>query len=551
MKSENEKRKAVSSKIIILYLLGILVVIFLSLPLIYQDKQTNIKQNDQEQEQEALPLQSENPFTHYFKLFKNFYSPNRKNEFSKIRHDFQTKSYTANVSEARKARQSLTSKNSANITGTQTTMASKNYYDDEGSAQQYIEEETYPQSYDPSKEIPGTPTKQEPFEDFLMEGLYDTSELDSYEKKLAARRNTKDIVNTNPFVFFPSATQIEKPLTRNTESILTHNNLTKERQNILFNDGTNTNKVSTYANRYINRVFKPFNTTQTIADKIDISNLPFETQAGIVSNKLNTIYITNQGSSGAGNSSSQGNQNNQGGQDNPPAPRPPLPPAPPKDTFDPTKWDPQVDIACSIPPSIATQENTTEQKSAEQETQEDNSDKIEHCDQELQDKLPKVNNNMQQNYNYVLVSGRYKGQIMIPAFNSLSDTILTFGIQSFNQDFLNYPQQLQGKKFSENTKATDFKFAVSLKPQAFNQIMQDDKTILLSVDPEDQNRYPEKTILIQSGEIETFSGVNRIIGEINNFPQKQAELKKAAKEKEKQEKEQKAQDLQDKINSAI
>ena len=158
---------------------------------------------------------------------------------------------------------------------------------------------------------------------------------------------------------------------------------------------------------------------------------------------------------------------------------------------------------------------------------------------------------MQKNYNYLLVSGRYKGKIMIPAFNSLSDTILTFGIQSESQDFLNYPKQLQGKQFAKNTKQTDFKFVADLNPQVFEQIMKEENTILLSVDEQDQKRYPDKTILIQSGEIETFPGVFRIIDEINNFPQKQAALKKAAREQENQDKEQKAQDLQNKINSAI
>ncbi len=540
MKNENEKSKAVSSKIIVLYLVGILVVIFLSLPLIFQDKTINISK--QNQEQEALPLKSENPFTHYFKLFKNFYGSNNKNEFSKIKKDLQTRNAANTSAQKRTYQQALTSKTAA-VSGEQTPTAHQNYYDEEN-PRHYKQNEEPSQTYKPLPQAIEAPTKQEPFEDFLMEGLYDASQLDSYERKLAAIKNTKDIVNTNPFVFLPSAAQIEKPLAKNNTSIITQNNQPQGTQSILFNDGTNTNRVSDLASRYINKVINPFNTNSTITNKINIDGLPFETQAGIVSDKLNTIYITNQASSGEGSSS----QGNQGGQDNP---RPPLPPAPPKDTFDPTKWDPQVDILCSVPTLVAAQENTAQPKSAEQKPENENPDKIEHCDQELQDKLPKVNNNMQKNYNYVLVSGRYKGQIMIPAYNSLSDTILTFGIQSFDQNFINYPQQLQGKKFSENTKATDFNFAVSLNPQTFNQIMQDEKTILISVDPEDQKRFPEKTILIQSGEIGTFSGVNRIIEEINNFPQKQAEFKKAAEEKAKQEKEQKTQNLQNKINAAI
>ena len=92
---------------------------------------------------------------------------------------------------------------------------------------------------------------------------------------------------------------------------------------------------------------------------------------------------------------------------------------------------------------------------------------------------------------------------------------------------------------------------MDLNPQIFNQMMQDEKTILISVDPQDQKRYPQKTILIESGEIETFSGVTRIVDEINNFKQKQEQLKKAAQEQEKLEKEQKTQDLKNKINSVI
>ncbi len=563
MENENENSKTVSSKIIVLYLVGILVVIFLSLPLIFQEETNPV--NKQNKEQEVLPLQSENPFTYYFKLFKNFYSSSKRQErntFSKIKNNLEAKNNVAGTALRRGAQQYMASKSSGNISEEQTAMASKNYYAEENAPQQYYQNEKQQQIQNSLQELTEPFAKQEPFEDFLMEGLYDTSELDSYERKSEARKKALDIINPSPFAFLPSAEMTEKPLAKNTSQIITQKNTPQEAKTILFSDGTKTNRVSASASKYINKVFNPFKTTETIADKINLAGLPFETQAGLVSAKLNDIYTDNQASSSSSGSSYPYGPDNQGGQSGP-TPRPPLPPnppAPPQDTFDPTKWDPKVDVLCSVPSFTAVQEapallkplgQPQETQTQEKTQEESNPDKIEHCDQELQDKLPKVNNEMQQNYNYLLVSGRYQGKIMIPAYNSLSDTILTFGIQSVDQNFLNYPQQLQGKKFSENTKPTNFEFAVDLNPQVFEQMLRDDKTILISVDPQDQQRHPEKTILIQSGEIETFSGVNRIIDEINNFPQKQAELKRAAKENEKKEKEQKAQDLQNKINSAI
>ncbi|MBR4508408.1 MAG: hypothetical protein IKP23_02920 [Elusimicrobiaceae bacterium] len=547
MKKKNKKNGSVSSKIIILYIVGLLVVIFLSLPLIFQDKTNPAKQT--KQKQETLPLKTENPFTHYFNLFKKFYSPNKKKgqaSFSQIKNNLQVK----NTLTKKGSQQALAPKNIEGILGLQTPVSDRNYYDEKGTIQ-YAQEEVYPETYDPSQEIKESPVKQEPFEDFLMEGLYETSQLDPYETKLAARKKMLDIISPNPFVFLTPGKNLEQPLAKATASkYIKENSPQQEEQSILFNDGTNTNRVSASASKYLNRIMNPFYSNNAIADKLDINGLPFETQAGLVSSRLNTIYINNQTNSNSNNNSQNG-QNNQGGQDNP-NPEPPFPPKPPQNTFDPTKWDPQIDVACSAPDEVAVQEDINQPKSAQQqETQEENSDKIEHCDQELQDKLPKVNNNMQKNYNYLLVSGRYNGKIMIPAYNSLSDTILTFGIQSDDFNFLNYPEQLQGKKFSQNTKPTNFQFVVDLNPQIFNQMLQDEKTILISVDPEDQKRFPQKTILIQSGEIETFSGVTRIVDEINHFKQKQEKLKKLAQEQEKMEKEQMAENLKDKINATL
>ena len=528
-------KKQSSNKRVIFYMVCIVVFIFLMLPLIFQDKNSSLQEKPPQQQ--ALPLKTENPFTHYFNLFKNFYTPKNKkgqNRFSKINNALEAK----NTADKTKKEQAL-APNAANFSGEQTPSAQNNYYEETGSLE-YTEQEKYPKTYDPSQEGDNYFVIQEPFEDFLMEGLYETSQLDPYEAKQTARKNIFDIFSAGPLALLPADRQTEQSLTK--APLLAKTNLPQETKTILFNDGTKTNMVSASAGNYISSVLNPFSKNNNITEGINIDGLPFETQADLVASRLNTINSNNH--------SSYDNKPNTSGQNDQPV-KPPFPPKPPKDTFDPTKWDPQVDVACSVPSQESVREDTAQPKDAQQENQGKQPEKIEHCDQDLQDKLPKVNNNMQKDYNYLLVSGRYKGKIMIPAFNSLSDTILTFGIQSVSQDFLNYPKQLQGKQFSKNTKPTNFKFVVDLDPKIFNQMMQEEKTILLSVDPEDQKRYPEKTILIQSGEIETFPGVFRIIDEINNFPQKQAELKKAAQEKEAQENQQKAQDLQNKINAAI
>ena len=536
MKSKSRKKNKSSGRIFVLYILIILFIIFLALPLLFQDKA--IKTSSGNISQKALPLKTENPFTRYFNLFKEFYGPNKhkkQNEFSKIKGNLQEK----NTQEGKEATIHNVPEDFSEISADQTATARSNYYADDNSETQNNIQRTLPQAQNTEEYF----VKQEPFVDFLMEGLYETSQLDPYETKQLTRQKISNILSPNTIAILPSAKQIKQPIYNGTSAIITQGNYPEETQIILFNDGTNTNRVSASAHNYLNKVFNPFRNNNAIADKLNINNLPFETQANLVTDKLYTVYADNLTYSGDNNSSSDSQDN--------PGPKPPLPPLPPQNTFDPTKWDQQIDVACSAPDQVAVQADINQLKSAQQETEEENPDKIEHCDHELQDKLPKVNNNMQRNYNYLLVSGRYNGKIMIPAYNSLSDTILTFGIQSEDFNFLNYPEQLQGKKFSENTKATSFKFVVDLNPQIFNQMMQDEKTILISVDPQDQKRYPQKTILIESGEIETFSGVTRIVDEINNFKQKQEQLKKAAQEQEKLEKEQKTQDLKNKINSVI
>ena len=132
---------------------------------------------------------------------------------------------------------------------------------------------------------------------------------------------------------------------------------------------------------------------------------------------------------------------------------------------------------------------------------------------------------------------------MIPAMSSLPDRVLTTTMTSETNELLNMPEELSIKNLAQNTEETEFEFVSALKPQVFDQIMKDEKTILLSVDEEDLKRYPNKTILINSGEIETYTGANKIIKDINEFPATLENRKKEQELQVQQDIKQKTQDL--------
>ncbi|MBQ4493244.1 MAG: hypothetical protein II972_01385 [Elusimicrobiaceae bacterium] len=512
-----EKNKKQTSIKAIMAIFVILIIVFLALPIIFQEEKTALDKLNKQQK--ALPLKTQNPFTHYFNLFKQFYTPKNK-EFKKLNNSLLAKKEADTIKNTQQNTYPAVSVASAGQTQPQ---QENNYYEENKnySAQPYIEPEQKEDTFVP----------QEPFEDFLVEGLYETSQLAPIETKLLARKKVFDILTPKPFTLLPSTKEIEKTLTNSSPLQVKTN--AQESKTILFNDNSNTNKISTAAGNYINGIFSPFskNNSATMG-KIDINGLPFETQSTLVASRLNTIH--HQNSSGKNNNSSQGSQNN--GEN-------PKPPLPPKDTFDPTKWETEVNTSCDMEKML----NTEQQNNLAKQPV-----KIDTCDPDISQKLAKVNEKMQKEHQFLIVSGRYKGKIMIPTTLSLPEKVLT-SIASDEEGIftLNLPRELRGKQFSKNTEKTEFNFVSALKPEVFEKLMKDEKTILLSVDTLDLLKHPQNTILIQSGEIETYLGADKIIKDINNFPTKQAEIKKMLKQKETEDKKQKAQDLQNKINSAI
>lgn len=514
-----KNKKQTSIKTIIAIPL-ILIIIFLTLPIIFQEN--NPTSNKLNKQQKALPLKTQNPFTHYFNLFKQFYAPKSKQgqnkKFTKLNN-----SLIANAKTQKNTKKNLPI-NQEEVKTQKQTEERNNYYTQENG--------NPPSSYQVNRTFEEPFVKQEPFEDFLMEGLYETSQLDPFEKKQTARKNVFDILTPPVFAFLPSANQKENSLTQNSPLLKQANS--RESKTIIFNDNSSVNRVSSSAGNYLNGLFSPFSKNSTAGiDKLDISGLPFETQSNLVASKLNTIH--NQNSYGRDNSSNS--QDSQNGREKP---RPPLPP---KDTFDPTKWEPEVNTSCDTEKIL----NSEQQNNLAKQPV-----KIDTCDPDISKKLAKVNEKIQKEHQFLIVSGRYKGKIMIPTTLSLPEKVLT-SIASDEEGIftLNLPKELRGKQFSKNTEKTEFNFVSALKPEVFEKLMKDEKTILLSVDTLDLSRHPQNTILIQSGEIETYLGADKIIKDINNFPAKQAEIKKMLKQKETEDKKQKAQDLQDKINSAI
>lgn len=259
MKRKNKKSKKVNSvsvKSIVIYIVALLIIIFLSLPLIFKDKTKNIK--TAKKHQETLPLKTENPFTHYFNLFKNFYGLDNKkgqNEFA------QRKKQSLMNKE-----QNLTPEYFVDSSQENPSTDKKNYYDETA---QNVQDINIPQNYNPSQENNNNVVIQEPFEDFLMEGLYEASQLDPYEVKQAARKNIFDIFSANTFASLSSGKQLKQAVLTN-DSLLAKSNPSQKTKTILFNDETNTNQVSASANKYLNKVFNPFRTNETVTDKINI-----------------------------------------------------------------------------------------------------------------------------------------------------------------------------------------------------------------------------------------------------------------------------------------
>ena len=379
--------------------------------------------------------------------------------------------------------------------------------------------------------------EQQVFNNILIEGLYETSHTDPYEVKQAARKTLFDIFSPRKrLALLNTQISAEPLLVQNNSSTLPQttieNNSNEKEETSLFN--INVNTPNNLKGTYNYGSLDSFNINQ-ILGQLDIKGLSFDEQANLVTDRLNAVRQINNFQQAALNHS--GGNNNHYNQQHNGHPNPPLPP---KDTFDPNKWDKQILSSCSM-------EDPQEEQTQTQKNTESKSEKIDTCDPELNDKLDKVSPNMQKEYTYLLVSGRYKGKIMIPAKLSLSDRVLSsISADEWGIETLRLPKDL-----NKNTEKTEFEFVSALKPQAFENIMKEDKIILLSVDEEDIKKYPEKTILIQSGEIETYSGANKIIKDINNFPAKIAALKILRQKQEQEDKDQKAQNLQQKINSSL
>ena len=608
MKNKNKKK---SKKIICFkisgYILLSLFLIFLALPLIFQEDY--VITSEETKNSTALPFKTENPFTEYLRLFKNFYNPDKitkkgTKSFSKTDNSLIAKNTSTEVSNKvvyeeeppvlNQTRNSLENPYVANA---------KSYYTysfDE-------EEEILDLIQDAENQAPFV--EQKTFEDFAMEGLYDTSHTDPYEVKKAAKENLLGIIS-------PIRRPVLTPK-QNTERMLASNIFSNETKNTDFSydilEVRNTNsKPRSFTPReykaqragannsfYDYGSLNSFNYSNPLMNRIDLDGLSFEDQVELVSGRIHAIHqanmqnaTNNSGTNGNNGNTNNGNNNtpngHNNGHNNHHPNRPPLPPGPPRDTFNPALWDTNVTESCEGAPEntmVETNEapislnwfgigeeqphaqpqepiqlqkqdssNTEVQSTEVQNTgnqENTNPDKIDTCTSESVDRLDRINSDMQKNHNYFIVSGRYRGQIMIPAMSSLPDRVLTTTMTSDANELLNMPAELSGNNLAQNTEKTEFEFVSALKPQIFDQIMKDDKTILLSVDEEDLRRYPNKTILIKSGEIETYTGANKIIKDINDFPAKLEELKKAQEIKEQQDKEQKTQDLKENIESLM
>ena len=553
-KKKDRRRSKLSPKKVCSLSILLVLVVFLSLPLIFKDPDEKQAQEDANINTKVLPLKTENPFTHYLKLLKNFYSAdknkNQKKEFKKTRNSLVARKTPSENYYFQEEQPSGQFSQGSSASASQYEQRNDgNYYNyddvDINNLQNFNKHYT--------EQTQEHFVEQKPFEDFAMEGLYETSQTDPFEVKQASKRTLFDILTPPALPLLAQAKQDNYSLINtfaNDDTSLTDTTFDKNSLNSSVQH-RNTNyrrpALSYFSKPAHTGIFDSFTNASPILRPLDISDLPFDAQADLVSGRLNTIREANYAQSHS-RPQKPGDNNKPNPQD-PQDPHGPKPPVHKQNTFDPTKWDNNVKEECSFSAFEEEEPAPTEQNT----NNSDNSDdKIDTCGPEYLEKINPVNQKMQQDYNYLIVSGRYNDRIMIPEEFSLADKVLrAIHTQDSYDNTLNLPQELRDENFKENTKQTRFNFVSELKPQVFDRIMQDEKTILLSVDPEDVEKYPTKTILIQSGEIENYSGANRIVDEINGFIAKQAELKKQEKQKEEEAKEQKTQDLKEKIESAI
>lgn len=511
MQKKKKDCKKCSKKKCYIYVVGIMIILFLSLPLIYQEE--TLETQESKNKSAALPLKTENPFIRYLNLLKDFYLPGKTNKQTQAFTRKNNALFAKNSSQAGNIYQGENPYNSEvrNSLTLQQEAQNNDYYNYQNTAAPFVNTPEQEQT-----SIHGDNSLL-----IQTEGLYEASRTDPYEVRREARRTLFDIFSPLRRLARLSAQKGEETLFDNNDSLLsTQNNLAsatntntgfyrQEGNKYYFQNNSTAINSAFYDKGLLDAFDNPYGTTE----KINLEGLSFEDQVNLVAGKLNTVRQTNQ----------QARKNNN---QNPNGPKPPFPPPPPKNTFIPTAWDKEV-----RPANACSAEETPE--NAANAKNKNGLDKIPFCQSE---ELTPVNQNMQQKYKYLMVSGRYNKKIMIPEKNTLADAVLFFKIQddqAFNS--LYSPKELDGKNFDKNTQKTDFEFVKALDPRVFNQIMKDENIILLSVDEEDLKRYRDKTILIKDGEIETYSGANRIINEINNFPAKQEQIRKEMKMQETQE----------------
>jgi|GEM_PF-3353392 hypothetical protein len=538
VKKKNKKNVKFTSKRFFILAISLILIIFLALPLIFKDSSEMELQKSGKQTT-ALPLGSENPFTHYLKLLKDFYTPNKNSsqqkQFTKTNNALLAKNKEDIYQEELPPTLSPQATPTASLNKEESASATNNYYAEEAAENPFYNLMQEPQ--DPFVE-------QKPFDNIIIEGLYETSHTDPYEVKQAARRTLFDIFSPkrrlallSPRVsgsaLFTGNNIQETPQTNTSTNAIR----TTDIQTRTFNTDTSYLSSGIDGSNYNYGSLESFHTNQ-IYSNLDLSGLSFEDQANIVTARLNNIIQRdNYARRRDSNNNGQTDQNN--GNNN----KPPRPPLPQKDSFDPTKWNQTATDSCN---SERHNQAVAMEEESEQSSQGTTSHPIIPCAVDS-DKMDRVEDKMQAEHKYLIVSGRQKGKIMIPSYSSLAEDVLT-RIPSKSNPFktLNTPKEIRKKGATEKT---DYKFVNALKPEVFRQVMRDEKTILLSVDPIDLILYPANTILIRSGEIETYEGVNKIIAEINNFSTKQAEIKKFLKEKEEMEKQQKLEEISQKIES--
>ena len=536
-KKRKKRNTRFTSKRFFILAISLVLITFLALPLIFSDS-TESKEQDFTGPAKALPLKTENPFTRYLKLLKNFYSSgkkiNGKKDFTKTNNSLLAKNTTEIYKEELPPTLSP-----------QATAVSSLHKGEDAPTNNYYAAETAENPFYNLMQEPQNPfVEQKPFDNILIEGLYETSHTDPYEVKQAARRTLFDI-------FSPRRRRLSL-LSPSVSSapLLTMNNVQNSLQGNI--SSSNPTDLGTYSSNAINYnssgARRTYNygglssfTTNKAYGNIDISGLSFEDQANLIAAKLNTINQTNNESRQSSQSSysSSSSANNNGKNNNPQKPLP-------KNTFDPNAWNQEV-----LKGGCHTSNTNTESENQEANANQQDPNKILFCDPELIDRLNRVNKKMQEDYKYIFVSGRYEGQIMIPAHNSLSDnvrTAITYTGIAAGIDNIELPEEIKNDK---NTQETNFEFVRSIKPQLFEQLMKNENIILISTDPMDMIMHPLNTIHIDSGAIETYSGANKLIGQINDFKAQQEKVRKFLKQKEEKEKKEKLQDLGNKIESNL